>query len=82
MADRTSDIRVAGSVLGTVSTLLDTVDWDQIANDISRADALGPIVMPTEYAAGGDTLSTNRRAIQATRTYLAALRRLTPEARR
>jgi hypothetical protein len=80
VAERATDLRSAAAVLGVVSTLLDTVDWDQVANDIGHAEALGPIVLPTEFAASlaDGVLRRNRQAIDATREYLTALRRLVP----
>lgn len=81
MTRQAADLAAASAVLGSVSTLLATVDWDQIAADLSRAEALGPIVMPTEFAASLDTgtLASNQRAVAATRRYLAELRKLAPD---
>lgn len=73
--ERLADIRAAGSVLAAVSTLLDQVDWDQLATDCNRAGTLGPILMPSEFQAGHERLHTNEAVIRATRTYLAELRR-------
>lgn len=74
----TPNFELAQNVLGTVSTLLDTVDWDALARQVERADSLGPILDPTAYrdALHSGRLSNNRRAIQATRTYLAELRKI------
>lgn len=81
--ERTADMRAASDVLGVVSTLLDTIDWDELADNISRAEALGPIVMPTEFAASLESgrLANNARAVAATCTYLAALRDVAPDVR-
>lgn len=71
----------ASDVLGLVSSLLDTVDWDDLAADMSRADALGPIVDPTAFARSiaNGVAERNRKAIGATRRYLAELREIAPE---
>jgi hypothetical protein len=75
-----ADFKHAATVLGTVSTLLATVDWDDLAAIMDRADTLGPILDPTAYrdSLHNGTLGRNRQVINATRTYLAELRQAAP----
>lgn len=84
MATNDPEWMAATNVLGVVSTLLDTVDWDDLARQVDRADSLGPILDPTAYgdALHSGRLDHNRRAIAATRTYLAELRKIHEEADR
>lgn len=81
---RSASLTDAALVLSTVSTLLDTIDWDELVAVQNRAETLGPILLPTEYAQSlaGGTSRSNMRLLRATATYLAELRALADEAKR
>jgi hypothetical protein len=70
----------AGSTLGTCLRLLETHDWDRLAETIELADRIGPVLCPSRYeeALFSGRLDTNRRAVDAVRTFLAAVRPLIP----
>lgn len=71
-----ADWQQAANVLGAVSTLLDTVDWDALIALQDRTDSLGPILYPTEYrdALHSGRLGRNAMCLRATRDYLGTLR--------
>lgn len=71
----------ASRTLGLVSTVLDQIDWDWLAREIERAEALGPILEPTAFqeAVSSGTLANNKKIVQATRDYLKTLHEIAEE---
>lgn len=74
------DWAAAGSTLGMCLRLLETHDWDRLAETIELADRVGPVLHPSAYreALFSGRLDTNRRAVAAVRMFLAAVRPLIP----
>lgn len=71
----------ASRTLGLVSTVLDQIDWDWLAREIERAEAIGPILEPTAFqkAVSSGVLASNKKLVQATRDYLKTLHEIAEE---
>ena len=76
--DPRRDLAFAGSVLKTVVTLMESVDWQHLVDGIEAAHTLGPILDPTAYrdALHNGTLETNGQVLRAARDFHAAIAKL------
>lgn len=79
--DTHDDLARATTILGTVSVLLDTVDWDGIKATLDKAESVGPFLDPTAFMRSMEsgTFARNRAVVTATITYLDVLRKIDAE---
>lgn len=64
-ADRVAAYRTTVTMLYAWANLLADVDIPGLLRDIARAEALGPILDPTAFKAGGQAMAEDKRILQA-----------------
>lgn len=78
--EKARDWELASYAVLQATLALSVIDWEWLAKQLDRADALGPILLPSEYRDSLDngTLDNNKVAVRAARAFLAELRDLVP----
>ncbi len=71
----TRDVAVA---IGSAATQIDLATIDEALAEADRAQSLGPILDPTAFMRGSESLSEQVRYLRAFRTFRAAIEEFNP----
>lgn len=72
------DVEGAGTILKSIVSLLELVDWQHLVRGLEAAHTLGPIMDPTAYrdALHSGVLDTNGQILRAARDFHAVIAKL------